>query len=85
MSTTRLLLKSSVFISLCMLIVLMFCIIYAQYTAAVVLIGLSLFLVMCMGYYVSTKIPDEKEIVFIPRSKIKIMGYELKEVKLNHK
>ena len=68
-----------------MLIVLMFCIIYAQYTAAVVLIGLSLFLVMCMGYYVSTKIPDEKEIVFIPRSKIKIMGYELKEVKLNHK
>jgi len=83
MSNERLFLKTSVVISLCILLVL--CVIYGQYTVAVVLIVLLLFLLAFFGYYAFKKPQDDNKVVFIPSSKIKIMGYELKEVKQNHK
>tara|TARA_B110000977_G_scaffold28035_1_gene35765 strand:- start:2403 stop:2660 length:258 start_codon:yes stop_codon:yes gene_type:complete len=85
MSNVRLSLKMSVLISLLVLIFVLLCVVYAQYTAAVVLIVLLLFLLAFFGYYAFKKPQDDNKVVFIPSSKIKIMGYELKEVKQNHK
>ena len=80
MSNARRTLQASVFISFVILLIVLLCIIYAQYVAAIVLVSFLMVLVVCFGYFMSVPPPDDKEVVFIPRSKIKIMGYELKEV-----